>query len=209
MFEIVDGKSLNTLLKRATLTSFTGTAPNVPIAADVVRNINVAVDPTNSNLGLGAVKGLKEGAPLDWPAVLQTSDYDVDRKDLETLLREAVDDASRTGTININTLQKIQTDYTNLSKRLNDNIYHLTADQYLAGRRYLKQLDSSIQALQKKNVGEYFNRLEKVRNMADLVKAMSGHTFAPASPGDESAYLALHQALVAYVSQLQPASPDK
>jgi hypothetical protein len=208
VYEIVDGKSLNTLLNKATSASFVGNPPNVPIPADVVRNINVAVEP-GSGLGLGVVKGLREGAPLDWPAVLQTSDFDVDRKDLETLLREAVDDAARTGTININVLQKIQGDYLSMSKKLNDNIFHMTADQYLAGRRYLNQLNNSIQALQKKNVEKYFSRLDKVRNVADLVKEMTGQTFAPACPGDESAYLALHKALVAYVMQLQPVLPDK
>jgi hypothetical protein len=206
LYEITDGRALNTLLKKAISTSTAGSLPNVPLSPEVLKNINVAVD---VGLGLGAVKGLRDGAPLDWPAVLQSSDYDADRKDLENVLRDAVDDASRTGTVNINSLQKIQADYANLSKKLDENIFHLTADQYLAGKRYLKQLNNSIQALQKKNVEKYFNRLEKVRSVADLLKEMGGETFAPAGVGDEKAYVALHQALVAYVMQLQPAAPDK
>ena len=68
--EITEGRALNTLLKKAISFPSLGTnAPNVPLAAEIVKNLNVAVD---VGLGLGAVKGLRDGAPLDWPAMLQT-----------------------------------------------------------------------------------------------------------------------------------------
>jgi hypothetical protein len=208
LVEITDGRALNALLQNAIkASSLAGTTPNVPVSADVIKNINVAVD---VGVGLGAVKGLRDGAPLDWPPVLQTGDYNTDRKELESLLREAVEDAARTGTVNINTLQKIQTDYTNLTRRLDDNIFTLTADQYLAGKRYLKQLDNSINALQRKGVEKYFNRLDKVRNVADLIREMTAEKgFAPAGLGDENSYVALHHALVAYMTQLQRVAPEK
>jgi hypothetical protein len=208
--EVTSGQSLNTLLEqagRAVLLN-PAAAPTIPLSPNVVKSLNVAVDPASGN-GLGAIKALRDGKQLDWPVTLMSAEYNGERKSIDDMLREAVDDAAKAGKVNVNTLQKIQMAYLAMAQRLEEDINHLTPDQYFAGRRFLGQLNGSIKALQQKDVDKYFGRLDKVRTVTQLVQEMNGCTFAPAADGDAAAYLAVQQALAAFVMQVQANLPPE
>jgi len=63
-------------------------------------------------------------------------------------------------------------------------------------------LGQTVTALKDRNVSNYFNDnwRPRGRNVAELVKYMGekGLWFAPATPSDEAAYLALYHALAAF-----------
>ncbi len=70
-----------------------------------------------------------------------------------------------------------------------------------------------MRALGNPDVGDYFNQkfAAKGKTTAELVKYMSdkGLKFAPATPGDEAAYRAVHQALAIYDVSLSQSVAEK
>jgi hypothetical protein len=78
----------------------------------------------------------------------------------------------------------------------------LTPTFYLEARTYLGNLADAARALSQKDVANYFNGKYALsaKTVPELVTQMSelGLQFAPAVPGDEAAYAALHSALAAY-----------
>jgi len=85
-------------------------------------------------------------------------------------------------------------------------VYDLTPSQHIESKRYLGYLDDSVKALQDPSAVNYFNDkwTASGKDVNELVKNMrtKGLRFAPAAPGDESAYLSLHAALAAYDGSL-------
>ncbi len=80
----------------------------------------------------------------------------------------------------------------------------LSPDQYVESKRYLKLVGNTVTALKGRDVSNYFNGnwTAKGKNVAELVQFMreKGLWFAPATPIDEPAYLALYYALASYDS---------
>jgi hypothetical protein len=78
----------------------------------------------------------------------------------------------------------------------------MSPDQFIESKRYLGQLGDALTALKDRNVSNYFNDNWRPRgkSVAELVKFMAdkGLQFAPATPSDEPAYLALYHALAAF-----------
>jgi hypothetical protein len=76
-------------------------------------------------------------------------------------------------------------------------------------QRYVRELKGSFKVLQDPNVANYFSKYKAQGSSVDaLVKNMSGQglSFAPAAPGDEPSYTALHTDMVTYVTRLQQTS---
>ena len=71
--------------------------------------------------------------------------------------------------------------------------------------RPLNELDDAVQTLQRPNVNDYFRMAPQGKNVEALLGYMynKGLRFAPATGGDERAYLALHNALVGYSAGVQ------
>jgi hypothetical protein len=94
----------------------------------------------------------------------------------------------------------------NLNEALRDHIGELSPTEYIAGRRYLNQLGQAVTALSDPKVFNYFNTdwTARGKNVAELVQFLSdnGLVFAPAAPGDESAYRALYNALAAFDARM-------
>jgi hypothetical protein len=106
-------------------------------------------------------------------------------------------------------VRDMQNDLARLDQRLNDGAGDLSPSQYIEARRYLNQVGDAVAALSDPKVGSYFNQSwsGKARNVAELVNFLSrsGLRFAPATPGDEPAYTALHRALADFDAGLQQA----
>ena len=74
-------------------------------------------------------------------------------------------------------------------------------DLYQEAKTFVKNLNDAIAALRQPDVANYFNGRYTLQatTVPELVKQMTdkGLQFAPAIPGDEGAYKALHQTLAA------------
>jgi hypothetical protein len=196
--EIASGRSLNALLRHLIAQQGQGVrGPNVPLSEDNLKSINLTAGDTRGNVGL-----LKDNGNLQWPPSLQGEAYKDPREDLSRHMK----DAFRTVQLNRNpdesTLNDLQADLKKLHDTLDQHISALSPDQYVDARRYVRLLGDTITALRDRNVINYLNGAwtPKGKNVAELVQFMrdKGLWFAPAAPGDQSAYTALYHAMAAF-----------
>jgi hypothetical protein len=190
--DIISGKSLNDLLHHLTGDPAVGRGPNVPIDEDVLKHINVT-SPNNDNASLGL---LKDDGKLQWPSALSGKEFEEARTNLSRRLEDVVGDLKFSNPVQQGKLNDLKKYLGDLRSQVQKS--ELSPSDYIAAQGYLDQVDAALQALSDSNVVANFNHKFNAKNVAELVDGMKGLDFAPAAPGDEWAYKALHDALVAY-----------
>jgi len=203
MTEVWSATSLNHLLDHARKLQVAGSrGQTVAIEPDVLKKINVTSG-KGGNIGL-----LKNEGQLSWPQVLQGSAYEEPRKRIEQVLPRAIQEAAF-GKTDPGTLQNMTNDLDKIQLQLAKDVFDLPPTQYIESMRYTKQLHEALKALRDPEIGNYLGRSPKFaakgQNAGAVIKYMAenGLKFAPAVAGDESAYIALYNALVAYDLGLQ------
>jgi hypothetical protein len=196
--DIWSGTALNDLLRAIQTSQTDGTnGPEVPLAPEVLKHINLTTGKTTGGIGL-----LRGDGKLSWPFVLRQGMFQEPRKQLDQLLPQAVKQA-RSGQVDADLVNQINASVKELEQAVDAGASSdLTPDQYIAASRYLRELKASTRILQQDDVAKYFRSewTPQGATVADLVKQMTkqGLKFAPAVSGDESYYTALHRALVDY-----------
>ena len=196
--EVWSGRSLNALLRHVIAQQGQGArGPNVRLSADTLKSINPTAGDTRGNVGL-----LKDQGKLQWPQPLLNGAFKEAREDLNRHMKQAFNSIQVNNSPDDSTLSDLQADLKKLQASLDDNISVLSPDQYVEARRYVKLLNNTITALKDRNVVNIINGAWalKGKNVAELVQHMrdKGLWFAPATPGDESAYTSLYYALAAF-----------
>ena len=197
--EVWSGKSLNVLLSNAIARQSRGVrGPTVPVSEDVLKSVNPTAGDTRGNIGL-----LKDNGNLQWPQGLQGEAFKEAREDLSRRMKQAVQTITAGNkSPDESTLSDMQADLKRLNETADGSVNVLSPDQYIEAKRYLGQVGNAVTALRDRNVSNYFNENWRIRgkSVAEVVKFMAdkGLWFAPATPGDESAYLALYHALAAF-----------
>ncbi|HMC65258.1 MAG TPA: hypothetical protein VKI65_10000, partial [Gemmataceae bacterium] len=150
----------------------------------------------------GNVGVLKNEAQLHWPLALRTEETRDTREQLDSLVKEAVNQAMNSSTVSAETLKQIDAATKQLRDRLTRQVGDLPFAQYREAKRFLNDLDDARRALEKKDAGKYFTGTYAAsgKSVSELARYMAqqGLLFAPATSGDEAAYTALHRALAAY-----------
>jgi hypothetical protein len=194
--EIWSGQALNDILADVAKIDKNARGPAVPIDEDVLRHINLTTGPGAGNAGL-----LKNDARLTWPMALRDEGYKADRDLVNSLAVDAVRQAIN-GRVDAGALKELTAAAGRLRQNLAANIKDLTANQYTEASRFLGFLEDAIRVLGRPDAGDYFTRkyAAQGKDIADLVRNLNakGLRFAPATPGDEPAYLAVHRALAVY-----------
>ncbi len=188
--EIWSGAAMNTLLKD--MLKFEGQSgirgPDIHIDPDVVRRLNVVVAGTTS----GSVSLIREGQPLTWPPVLLNDDFNAVRGTIDSQLPLAVEKVKVGSGGKNEPLLKVLADLGKMKKTLDANVDNYSADDWIAGNRFINQLRESAKMLQKPNASNYFNGkwMATGSTVGDLIYNMGqkGLAFAPCAEGDEDAY---------------------
>jgi hypothetical protein len=196
--DIRSGKALNDLYQHLVVEQGKGhKGPQVPLDEETLKNINLHPKDSRANVGL-----LKEDAKLQWPLSLEGPDYADARKRLTQLVADAVQQVKFNNPVEPGTLRDMRADLARLNETLRNNVSDMAPAQYITAQRYLNQVDDALRVLEDPKAANYFNQnwSAKGKNVAELIKAMSekGLMFAPAVPGDEAAYVALYNAMVAF-----------
>jgi hypothetical protein len=209
--EIWSGRSLNALLRNAIAQQGMERdgqkvrGPNVPLNEDTLKSINPTAGDTRGNVGL-----LKDQGKLQWPQPLLNGAFKDAREDFSRHMKQAVNSIQVNNSPDDSTLSDLQADLKKLQASLDDNISTMSPDQYVEARRYVKLLNNTITALKDRNVVNIINGAWalKGKNVAELVQHMrdKGLWFAPATPGDESAYTSLYYALAAFDAGMSQAA---
>jgi hypothetical protein len=199
--EIFAGRSLNTLLAYLQTAQGKGLrGPNVPLDEIEMNLINVVPQGENGNIGL--VRNIKDKGDLAWPTVLQGEMFKEAREAIEARLVPAVLTLRGGNAVGEGAIKDLEVYVQKMLETLNNNINDLSPSQYIQAKRFLNQLQDAIIAMKSPKAVNYFNGewTPKGKNVAELVHNMKekGLKFAPAAPGNEGAYRALHHAMAAY-----------
>jgi hypothetical protein len=199
--EIWSGKALNDLFfDLRKLQGAGGAGPTVPLDPDMVKQLNVTPGGNNANIGL-----LKDAGKFKWPLALKANTFNAGRQKMDQLAPQALQQA-RTGDVDPDTLNAMIDTVDGLEQQLKDNVANISANQYIASLRYLRQLEDSVKALQDPKVANYVNGKwqAKGNSVAELVANMSqdGLQFAAAVSGQQAAYVSVYRAMADYDTQL-------
>jgi hypothetical protein len=201
--EIRRGETLNALLPVIRKLSLKGVVgPPIMIDPSLLQHINYSMGPNSPQLGM-----LKDPSQLDWPLVLQGPEQEKIVAFLPTVVNDAV-----SGKLKLSEYQKLAKQVQDFedSWRMKFRKEEIDGGTYITGKRFLDSLDQSVKGLQGPGVrkvlaGGVYATGNNVPELADSM-ASKGLTFAPANPGDELAYQALHNDFVAYTSAALSAS---
>jgi hypothetical protein len=106
------------------------------------------------------------------------------------------------GRVDPATMRQMADDVNQLRQLLRQNVGAVAVNQYIEAKAFLQSFDDALVALQQPDAARHFDGRYALRaqTVLGLVKHMAenGLRFAPALPGDEAAYRALHQVMAAY-----------
>jgi hypothetical protein len=195
--EIWSGTAINSLFKAIQKGQEGGLrGPLVPLDPEMLRHINLTSGTTQGGVGL-----FRDGGKLQWPLVLKSQDYEAERKKMDTLAPLAVQQAM-SGQVADETLEGLGDVVASLRTKVDAAARDMAPNKWVTANRYVKELDTTVKALQDPNVSKQFNGTWSARgtNVASLVDQLTqqGLKFAPAAPGDEPSYTVLYNALVTY-----------
>jgi hypothetical protein len=114
----------------------------------------------------------------------------------------------------IQTANELASSLRNRARELGDRANRTwTPTQYVEANSFLNQLDDAIRALMQPDSAAFLTGQYSAQGKTayELIKNMkySGLRFAPATPGEETAYRGLHAILVDYAMQAGVAPPPK
>jgi len=193
--EIASGRPLNVLLANASAQMAKGRrGPDVALSDEGLARVNVTARP-EGDIGL-----LRDEGQLRWPASLQSSAFTQARAHINEAMAQAVRQARSGKPVAAGGLETLAADLQRMKDTVRNNIGEMSPSEYLEACYYLSGLSECVKALGDPNVSNYFDKTwsARGRTVAELVQNMAGLYFAPAVPGDEVAYRALHHALVTY-----------
>jgi hypothetical protein len=196
--EVWSGKSLNDILAEITKTENANgvRGPSVPLDDAVLQHINLTTGATQGSLSM-----IRDGR-LSWPALLRRPQFDGDRTKIDQVLGDLAKQAGA-GALDSGSLDTVIQATSNLRQALKASVAELPSDDYIRTVRYLNQLEETWKTLQQPGSSKLLAGGRsglQAGTVGDLVEQMNrqGVRFGPAAQGDEGAYNALYQALLAY-----------
>jgi hypothetical protein len=194
--DVVSAKALNALyFDLRSLRAWGAPGKRIVLDRDVLERINVTTFKCNGHAGI-----LKHGARPDWPTQLRQPAYGPERETIDRLLPEAVAQAVKRRP-QAPRLRELSEALATMHKILGTRAADVPPDQYVEAKRFLNDLDAAVQVLQQPDACYLLtNRYAaKGGTVPELVRHMDRYSlkFAPATPGDETAYVDLYRALAA------------
>lgn len=201
--EIASGEALNILVSYLNNASNFG-AKGSPVALQPALLSKINVVPPYS---AGSAGVLKSGGTPDFPLVLKGET----QQQLAALLPKAVA-GSVDGSLDFKLYQEVRKTLEQLRAEHKKKFHKSEIDggSFLVGTRFLDSLEDSVKVLEQPTAAKIMNGTCKAQGdtVQELVQHMTsqGLKFAPAVPGDEAAYMALHASMVSYAAGLPGAA---
>ena len=152
--EIWSGEALNQILKdlqRQPADQYAmanrATAPSLEHGA--LKQINLTT-------GRGHISLLKDGGRLDWPDAYANSSFKEVKNQLNVLVMEVVEQARANGRVDARTLKEMAAVTNDLRRRLHGQFQDLTPLEHVEANRFLKDLDDTLIALRRPDIGRLF-----------------------------------------------------
>jgi hypothetical protein len=201
--EILSGMALNNVLHELRRQSYNADmAQPAILSLDEAELQHINVTRTRGNIAL--LK--KDNGLLSWPVALLEPSTQEDREPLASLALEAIRQAKGNQPVAPESIHRMTTLVEALRQKLRQQVGKWSPSEYIEANTFLGNFDQALVALRQLDAASHFNGTYALnaRSVAELVKQMTQHglEFARAMPGDEAAYVQLHQALVAAASGL-------
>jgi len=194
--EVVGGKALNLLLddmrrypgKKAAVEPFA-------LSEDVLGHLNLTK-------GFASLGILRNAGEFNWPIIMQELFPADQLKLIETQAKTLVQNAEKGKAIDVNMLKDMRTEMDKIRDKLAKKILEIPTTQYLDAKRFLNSFDEGRTALERGEASTQVSFRKWAaggKNLQQLVDYMiaGGLKFAPAAPGDEFAYRAVHSGMAA------------
>jgi hypothetical protein len=162
----------------------------------VLRHVNLTTGATQ-----GAPSLVRDGR-VPWPALLLRPAFNRDRGRIDQLVGDLGKQAAG-GALDSGSLDTAVEATNALRQQVKGSVAELAPSEYIQAVRFLSQLKDTWAALQQPASARLLAGARpglQAGAVGDLVEQMNrqGFRFAPAAQGDEGAYNALYQALLAY-----------
>lgn len=202
--EIFAGRSLNDLLVDAQRLQSRGLkGQDIPLDKFDFTQINFSPRGKGA-ANAGILKDFKDTNKLTWPTELRGEDYEKAREAVNKLTRDAIQQVSTSGQVDIGTLNEMDRLVKQMTEelRVNLNRKDLPPASYNPAKSFLAELSNSVKALGEPDAKKYFDGHYSAagKTMSELVQDMQnkGLEFGPATPTQRPAYVAMHRALASY-----------
>jgi flagellar hook-basal body complex protein FliE len=195
--EVANGKALNLLMDDATKFGRRPALDPIPIAPEVLKGLNV----TKQGTGLGV---LRNEGKINWPIALADVLTPEQRKNISLQAQAVVRDAAKGKNPDANVFKDLRTEINTTREQLLKRVNDVPGEQYMQAKRFLSELENSLQAVQQGEVEVQTNFdnfiAGKAQNVEDVIDFMkrNGYRFAPGTQGDEASYRAIYSALRNY-----------
>jgi hypothetical protein len=156
-----------------------------------------------------SVDFLQNNGELRWPLALTSDSFQEARQGLTQSVKQAVQERDSARNPDPVLAGRLAAEVDRMQAQLKQEASTLSCQQYRDARAFLNRLGNDVRTLQAQpqmGSASAGKALVQVKTVPELVRRMSdtGLAFAPAGPGEEAAYKALHQALVLYDRELHP-----
>jgi hypothetical protein len=194
--EIWSGKSLNSLMNNLLKSPRPTAGPQIPLAEDVVRGLNMVDKSSRGDLSLA-----KDEGKIAWPESLQEEAFDVPRDRFSKMFGQAMGQINSGEMPDFKLVREMRKDLKVMETTLEDLVEKISPGAYLSGRRVINQMKTQVAGMSDPAVVKSSRSWRnEVKTVADLVgQCQKGMSFGPSvSPGDERAYTAAYYALRNY-----------
>jgi hypothetical protein len=205
--EMTSGYVLNILLDDLRTFIDRSAPSSTPLSEEILTRINVTIKENEGNLGL-----LRYGGNVTWPPAFESEAIvsKKDRAEVELLAKAAVQQAMQ-GYLRRPDMTNLQSFVQTTGEKLSGKVTQLPGGQYLDAKRFLHNFDAARIALASGEAVPYFKFQKWVSGGKSIQQVTAymvqeGLLFAAATPGDESAYRAMHSALAAYDVEVNASS---
>jgi len=213
--EIQSGKALNEILadlqKIFAAMHWEGLpAVNLPVKPESLVHVNVTQ-------GAGNIGILKQGERLSWPTALSGPEFEEQRDHLEALIQDTIKQVKNGTTVDPDIIRSLTDAVVRFDKQIRQDAPAIDFETHAEAKTFIRNLDAAIVALQQPNAKQHLTGKYTLtaKTVFELVRQMTdnGLQFAPALPGEEPVYQALHQTLAAYDrnlhAQITAAAPSE
>jgi hypothetical protein len=193
--EIWTGNALNSQLQEI---QSGGEGLSIPLTAELLQRINFTREGKK-----GSTAMLTKAAGLEWPAAMKAETFKKDREQIETLLQRARESMKKGGTAS--SIKELADAVQRLNPALALQVDELTPVQYIQAKRLILHLEDTVKLLEDPDASRFLKSAEQVVAKSNTVASLAANMkerklrFAPAAPGEEKAYTALHGAFAEYL----------
>jgi len=169
----------------------------IPLDPDTVKHLSLSVGKTTASSTM-----LANGGKLKWPPELDDDRFDADRKEVDKLYQQAIQEAGGSDGLGGRTMRSLAAAIDQLQNAIDGAINDMTPSDNIRARVYTNKVSASAKLLRDPNVAKQLNGdwAPRGSTVAEVIDNMNrnGQRFAPAAPDARPSYSSFYLSLLEY-----------